>query len=84
MLRGRLGTKLRDALSPGLGDELGVVLDVDQGPALREAPDAVLGVALSLGDELGTSLGAFSPSEVGERLGRINGVAGSEIRDERR
>jgi hypothetical protein len=33
-----------------------------------------VGAALSLGDELGTSLGAFSPSDVGERLGDELGV----------
>jgi hypothetical protein len=39
------------------------------GAALRVQVGLMLGDALSLGDELGTSLGAFSPSAVGERLG---------------
>ncbi len=68
-MRGAIGTTLGDAAGPALSDEIVVVLDVELCPALGEALDAIPGDALSLGDEMGSSLGDFSLPEVGERLG---------------
>jgi hypothetical protein len=74
-LGAKLGLLLGSIGGVTLGDGLGQrrnragVLGAGLGRRWEERLGAVLGAAHSLGDELGTSLGAFSPSSVGRDSG---------------